>query len=122
MEDVITIFKEASIQYNIQKSSSGTTVTGYFPCDQPPQLGFSIPSASNATAAANQNSSLVSHKSTVFNIKPDQWIEKNNGNNNCTAIVSGTDAMPLPNLWVVGQRTSIHLSIFSLVFHTNDNL
>ncbi|KAJ5106853.1 acid protease [Penicillium angulare] len=104
VDDVVKIFKAASIQYNIQESeSAGTTVTGYFPCDQPPQLGLSIPSRSNATEAAKKHSRLVSHKSSVFNIKPDQWIAKDNGNNNCTAIVSGTDAMPLSNLWVVGQ-------------------
>jgi pepsin A len=103
--DVIAIFKAASIQYVVQMSKdSGTSVTGYFPCDRPPTLGLSIPSQSNATAAAKQNSKLVSHHSSTFNIAPDQWIAADNGSNNCTAILSGTDAFPIPDLWVVGQR------------------
>lgn len=105
LDDVIAIFKAASIQYVVQTSeSAGTSVTGYFPCDGPPTLGLSIPSQSNATAAARQNSKLVSHRSSIFNIAPDQWIAADNGSNNCTAILSGTDAFPLPDLWVVGQR------------------
>ncbi|KAJ5900940.1 acid protease [Penicillium subrubescens] len=104
LDDVIAIFKAASIRYVIQISEdSGTSVTGYFPCDRPPTLELSIPSQSNATAAAKQNSKLVSHHSSTFNIAPDQWIAADNRSNNCTAILSGTDAFPIPDLWVVGQ-------------------
>jgi pepsin A len=102
---VIEIFKVASIQYVVQTSEdAGTSLTGYFPCDQPPILGLSIPSQSNATTASRQNSKLVSHHSSIFNIAPDQWIAADNGSNNCTAILSETDAVPIPDLWVVGQR------------------
>jgi hypothetical protein len=54
----------------------------------PPTLGLSVPSQSNATT----------------DIAPNQWIAADNGSTNCTAILSGTDAFPLPDLWVVGQR------------------
>ncbi|KAJ5123149.1 acid protease [Penicillium atrosanguineum] len=106
-EEVIEIFKASGIQAVVQTTEdSGTTiksVTGYFPCNQPPIFGFSIPSRKNATAAAKQHSKLVSHRSSIFNIAPDQWIAADNGNNNCTAIVSGTSSMPVEGLWVVGQ-------------------
>jgi pepsin A len=92
------------MQYRIQKLGGVTTVNGYFPCDQPPTLGFSIPSQSNATAAAKADSKLISHKSSIFNIARDQWIAEDNGNNNCTAIIAGTSEITYPGLWVVGQR------------------
>ncbi|KAJ5690419.1 acid protease [Penicillium macrosclerotiorum] len=104
VDDVIAIFKASSMEYAVQTSEdSGTTVTGYFPCDKPPTLGLSIPSQKNATAAMKEKSRLVSHRSSTFNIAADQWIAADNGNNNCTAILSGTDAFPIPDLWVVGQ-------------------
>ncbi|OOQ90920.1 hypothetical protein PEBR_01932 [Penicillium brasilianum] len=104
VDDVIAIFKAASIQYVVQTSEdAGTSVTGYFPCDQPPTLGLSIPSQSNATTATRQKSKLVGHRSSIFNIAPDQWIAADNGSNNCTAILSGTDTFPIADLWVVGQ-------------------
>ncbi|KAJ5587197.1 acid protease [Penicillium hispanicum] len=103
VKDVIAVLEAASVQYVVQSSSAGTTVTGYFPCDKPPTLGLSIPSQSNVTTAAKQNSKLVSRESSIFNLEPSQWIAADNGNNNCTAIVSGTDVLPQPNMWVVGQ-------------------
>jgi hypothetical protein len=42
--------------------------------------------------------------SSVFNIARDQWIAEDNGNNKCTAIISGTSEIIYPGLWVVGQR------------------
>ena len=98
-------FKAASIQYVVQTSEdAGTSVTGYFPCDQPPALGLSIPSQSNATTATRQKSKLVSHRSSIFNIAPDQWIAADNGNNNCTAIVTGLDFEGSGSSdWILGQ-------------------
>ncbi|KAJ5900153.1 acid protease [Penicillium taxi] len=104
LDVVIGIFNSSSIPYIVSTSSAGTTVSGYFPCDQPPTLGLVIPSRQNSTDARRDNSNSVSHNSNLFNIAPDQWAATNNGNNNCTAVLSGTDALPYSNLWVVGQR------------------
>ncbi|KAJ5757802.1 acid protease [Penicillium nucicola] len=101
--EVVSVFEELKIQYFIHKSGDVTTVNGYFPCDQPPNFGISIPSLSNATAAAKADSKLVSHKSSIFNIARDQWVAEDNGNNNCTAIISGTSEITYPGLWVIGQ-------------------
>ncbi|OOF94901.1 hypothetical protein ASPCADRAFT_208555 [Aspergillus carbonarius ITEM 5010] len=103
VDEVLSIFEATSIQAVIQNTTDGVTVTGYFPCDQPPTLGFGIPSQSNASTAEKTDSSLVSHQSTIFNIAADQWIAADNGNNNCTAILSGMTVASYPTLWVVGQ-------------------
>lgn len=92
-----------SIEHHVQQSEDITTVTGYFPCDQPPSLGLSIPSQSNITAATIGHSRLTSRKASVFDISSNQWARTDNGDNNCTAIISGTSAVPA-GLWVVGQR------------------
>ncbi|KAJ5339140.1 acid protease [Penicillium brevicompactum] len=102
VSDVVSLFERMNIQHFVQKSDDLTTVTGYFPCDQPPSLGLSIPSKSNITSANTNKSNLTSRKASVFDIPPEQWIKSDNGNNNCTAIVSGTSAVP-DGLWVVGQ-------------------
>ena len=116
MDEVLSIFEATSIQAVIQNTTDGVTVTGYFPCDQPPTLGFGIPSQSNASTAEKTDSSLVSHQSTIFNIAADQWIAADNGNNNCTAILSGMTVASYPTLWVVGQRMCLHsISMLSLI-------
>ncbi|PYH96565.1 acid protease [Aspergillus ellipticus CBS 707.79] len=103
VEEVLSIFEATSIQAVVQNTTDGVTVTGYFPCDSPPTLGFNIPSQANASAAAKSGSELVSHQSSIFNIEGEQWIAADNGNNNCTAILSGMTVASYPTLWVVGQ-------------------
>ncbi|PYI09853.1 acid protease [Aspergillus sclerotiicarbonarius CBS 121057] len=103
VDEVLSIFEATSIQAVIQNTTDGVAVTGYFPCDQPPTLGFSIPSQSNASTAAKTDSNLISHRSSIFNIAADQWIAADNGNNNCTAVLSGMTVASYPTLWVVGQ-------------------
>ncbi|PYI25500.1 acid protease [Aspergillus indologenus CBS 114.80] len=103
VEEVLAIFEATNIQAVVQNTSDGVTVTGYFPCDSPPTVGFSIPSQANATAAVAADSDLVSHQSAIFNIAADQWIAANNGNNNCTAVLAGATVASYPTLWVVGQ-------------------
>lgn len=56
---------------------------GYYPCDKPPTAGFA-----------------VGNESTIFNIAPTAWNAADNGNNNCTATLQGTDGFPF---WLVGQ-------------------
>lgn len=111
VEEVLAIFEATNIQAVVQNTSDGVTVTGYFPCDSPPTVGFSIPSQANATAAVTADSDLVSHQSAIFNIAADQWIAADNGDNNCTAVLSGATVASYPTLWVVGQRM-----FFSLLY------
>ncbi|PWY90676.1 acid protease [Aspergillus heteromorphus CBS 117.55] len=103
VDEVLSIFEATSIQAVVQNTTDGVTVTGYFPCDSPPTLGFNIPSTANATAAAKADSGLISHQSKIFNIEGEQWIAADNGNNNCTAVLSGANVEGYPTLWVAGQ-------------------
>jgi pepsin A len=107
--DVLSIFNTTFIQPVVHNTTDGVTVTGYFPCDKPPTVGFSIPSQGNMSTAANANSASISHKSSIFDIAPEQWIAANNGNNNCTAVLSGATVPSYPTLWVVGQRMSTQI-------------
>ncbi|KAJ5814798.1 acid protease [Penicillium riverlandense] len=103
VNDVLSIFNATSIQSVVHNTTDGVTVTGYFPCDKPPTIGFSIPSRANVSTAVNANSGSISHKSAIFDIAPEQWIAADNGNNNCTAVLSGATVPLYPTLWVVGQ-------------------
>jgi hypothetical protein len=77
-----------------------TTLTGFYPCDSPPTLGFGFPSISNATTASQNSGSPISHSSTIFNILDSQLAE-NSTDGNCTASIQGTDAFG--EIWLVGQ-------------------
>ena len=59
-----------------------TVLFGYYPCDSPPAFGYQL----------NDNG-------PVFNIEPSAFEQANNGNNNCTAIVTGIEF----GIWIVGQ-------------------
>jgi hypothetical protein len=103
--DVVTsIFNATGIQSVITSTADGDLLTGYFPCDKPPTVGLSFPSQANASAAITGNSTSVSHTSSIFNIPSNVWAAVDNGNNNCTAILSGQDFAAYPGLWVFGQR------------------
>lgn len=98
VETVRNIFESIGIQSVLYNSSSGPLLTGYFPCDKPPMVGFSIPSQTNTSAATG----TVSKTSTIFNIPSSVWATVNNGGNNCTSVLSGQDYSDVPGLWVVG--------------------
>jgi len=94
------MFDRSGIQTGFAKNGDNNTVLrGYYPCDHPPNFGFSIPSTSNLTAARQNKSSPVSHLNTVFNIEAEALAMDSTGNN-CTAIIQG-----VVNLggWIVGQ-------------------
>lgn len=97
---VRSVFNATGIQALLQNSSSGLLLKGYFPCEKPLPVGFSLPSKINLSTA----SGTLSHSSTVFNIQSSLWAAVDNGENNCTAIVSGQNVGGHPELWVVGQR------------------
>ncbi|KAH8682827.1 aspartic peptidase domain-containing protein [Tricladium varicosporioides] len=96
---VTEIFNATGIQGVLQNTTEGPILTGYFPCDKPPTVGFSFPSQTNASTATGS----ISKNSTIFNIPSSLWAVKNNGGNNCTAVMSGQDYSTYPGLWVVGQ-------------------
>lgn len=78
-----TLFATLGIQAEEQNLAGCTTVLfGYYPCDSPPRFGYQL-----------QNDG------PVFNIEPSAFEQANNGNNNCTAIVTGIDF----GFWIVGQ-------------------
>jgi hypothetical protein len=106
VDGVTSLFNATGIQGVLQSTPDGDLLTGYFPCDKPPTVGFSFPSATNAAAAGNDSTSPVSKKSSIFNIPTNQWAAVNNENNNCTAVLSGQNVPQVPGLWVVGQRKS----------------
>ncbi|KUJ16902.1 acid protease [Mollisia scopiformis] len=99
IEDVSSIFEANGIKGVLSNSSSGLQLTGYFPCDSPPNIGFSFPSQTNASTAVG----TISKNSTIFDIPANTWAAVDNGNNNCTAILGGQDVAAFPGLWVVGQ-------------------
>ncbi|KAG0646502.1 hypothetical protein D0Z07_7451 [Hyphodiscus hymeniophilus] len=102
VDDVAALFDAAGLQYLIVNSTNPavpTTLTGYYPCDQPPPFGFGFPSISNATTASENGNRNVSHESTVFNVLPSQLLQNGTGNN-CTASIHGTDEF---GGWIVGQ-------------------
>lgn len=110
------VFNATGIKGVLQSTPDGDLLTGYFPCDKPPTVGFSFPSTSNAAAAGNDSTSLVSKKGSIFNIPTDQWAAVNNGNNNCTAVLSGMNFPNVTGLWVVGQRMVLSIACdFSLL-------
>ncbi|KAL3422802.1 Gastricsin [Phlyctema vagabunda] len=101
LETVSQIFNATGIQGVISETADGPFLTGYFPCNAPPSVGFRIPSQSNAsTLTASAGISVVP---TIFNIPNDAWVAKDNGNNNCTAVLGGQNYAAFPGLWVVGQ-------------------
>ncbi|KAF4629757.1 hypothetical protein G7Y89_g8385 [Cudoniella acicularis] len=99
IDAVTSIFATTGIQGVLQNTTDGPLLTGYFPCDKPPTVGFSFPSQTNASTATGS----VSHNSTVFNIPTSLWSTGNNGGNNCTAVMSGQDYPNATGLWVAGQ-------------------
>ncbi|KAF2670570.1 acid protease [Microthyrium microscopicum] len=96
------IFEATGIQ-GIMVNEAGClpTLVGYYPCNEPPVVGYSFPPESTL---ANQTVG-VSKRSSIFNIPVEAFKFKDNGNNNCTAIVSGQDFNNslTPDLWVVGH-------------------
>ncbi|KAE8445245.1 hypothetical protein EG329_013617 [Mollisiaceae sp. DMI_Dod_QoI] len=99
IEAVSSIFEATGIQGVLQNSSSGQQLVGYFPCDSPPTVGFSFPSQSNASTATG----TISKNGKLFDIPTSVWAAVDNGDNNCTAVISGQDTAAFPGLWVVGQ-------------------
>ena len=65
-------------------NSDPSYVYGYTPCDTPPVSQFGIGLGG-----------------TTFNIEPAAWNAKDNGLNNCTAVLQGTDGFG--EMWLVGQ-------------------
>jgi len=81
-------------------ADTSSTLTGYYPCDDPPDLGFGFPSKTNATTASQEHSSNTSHHSTIFNMLPEALVYSTSGND-CTASIYGTDGFG--ELWIIGQ-------------------
>ncbi|KFY31701.1 hypothetical protein V493_00881 [Pseudogymnoascus sp. VKM F-4281 (FW-2241)] len=100
---VSAIFNATGIQGVLRSTSEGDLLTGYFPCDKSPTVGFNFPSKTNASIATEESLSTISKSSSTFNIPLNAWAAVNNGNNNCTAVLSGQDYKAHPGLWVVGQ-------------------
>ena len=65
---------------------------GYYPCDNPPTVGLQL------VLPGTTNSRHVN--GPVFNIEGDAFKLADNGNNNCTAIITGWGE---GNSWTVGQ-------------------
>ncbi|KAL5347490.1 hypothetical protein ACLOAV_007802 [Pseudogymnoascus australis] len=103
IDAVSAIFKATGIQGVLRSTSDGDLLIGYFPCDKPPTVGFNFPSETNVSLAAKESSSTISNKSSTFNIPLNSWPAVDNGNNNCTAVLSGQNYKAHPGLWVIGQ-------------------
>ncbi|KAK1052127.1 hypothetical protein LTR74_016591 [Friedmanniomyces endolithicus] len=85
--DVRKLFNILGIEA-VEENLPGCTAVlfGYCPCDAPPAIGFSLDSSTRS-----------------FGIEPSAFPQADNGNNNCTAIVTGLDLSPGDPLWIVGQ-------------------
>ena len=82
---VRAVFKNLGIQaveQNIPGCSS--TLFGYYPCNSPPKVAFHL---GDSTVA--------------FEIVPEAFKMVDNGNNNCTATITGQDLGA--GSWMVGQ-------------------
>ncbi|KFY74230.1 hypothetical protein V499_05728 [Pseudogymnoascus sp. VKM F-103] len=100
---VSAIFNATGIQGVLRSTSEGDLLTGYFPCDKPPTVGFNFPPKTNASLAGKDSLSAISMRSSTFNIPLNAWAAVDNGNNNCTAVLSGQNYEAHPGLWVIGQ-------------------
>ncbi len=69
---------------HLAETSCGKLLYGYYPCDAPPNFGFNI-------------------GGTVFDIEPKALNRKNNGDNNCTTIVTGQFGEEFLGARYVGQ-------------------
>lgn len=82
LAQVKAIYKSLNIPTS-QKTVQGISyLYGYYPCDKPPTVGFVL-------------------GGKTFNIVPSVWPAVQNGNNNCTAVLQGTDGFG--SSWLVGQ-------------------
>ncbi|KAK0874054.1 hypothetical protein LTS02_000435 [Friedmanniomyces endolithicus] len=87
LSDVRKLFDILGIQAVEQNLPGCTAVLfGYYPCDAPPTIGFSL---GNSTRS--------------FDIEASVFQQADNGNNSCTAIVTGIALSPVNPLWIVGQ-------------------
>lgn len=98
IDEVSNIFESAGIQ----GVRNGSSLFGYFPCDKPPTLGLGLPSQKDAAAVAKNHSDVLTTTTAMFNVSSDQWAIANNGNNNCTAVLSGQD-FGGESIWIFGQ-------------------
>ena len=87
---VRTLFDSLGLESYEQNLSGCTSVLfGYYPCDAPPTVGFQFGTGANSTA--------------VYNIEASAFQQADNGNNNCTATVTGITFGSSGDLWIVGQ-------------------
>lgn len=99
MDQVQTLFNASGVESVYEKVDNVTVLSGYYPCDAPPQLGFQFPSFSNRTAASQNYSSPVSHTGKVFNILPE-GLQFNATGNRCRSVIQGYEGYPN---WLAGQ-------------------
>jgi hypothetical protein len=96
------LFDAAGIQSILTANTTADTyplLSGYYPCDKPPELGFGFPPITNATTAMEEHSSKPSHYSTLYEMLPEALAFITAGNN-CTASIYGSDEY---GGWLVGQ-------------------
>lgn len=75
---ILTLCKETN-------TTCGQALYGYYPCDKPPQVGFEI-------------------GGTNWDIEPSALKWKDDGANNCTAIIVGHPPIgDAVDFWIVGQ-------------------
>jgi hypothetical protein len=86
------------------------TLSGYYPCDSPPELGFGFPSITNASTEREQYNGNYTHYSTIYEVLPEPLAFVTTGNN-CTCSIYGTTEFG--NFWLVGQGQSIMNKILS---------
>jgi hypothetical protein len=101
---VQAMFDAACIQSILTPNQTADTLpqlTGYYPCDSPPNLGFGFPSFTNATTAKEVHNHTISHQSTIFEMLPEALAFNSTGNN-CTASIFGTDEFG-NGFWLIGQ-------------------
>lgn len=102
MDDVQAMFDAAGVQSVLAPNTTADTyplLTGYYPCDCPPELGFGFPSITNATTAKQEHNSTISHDSTIYNVLPEALAFATNGNN-CTSSIFGSNEY---GSWLIGQ-------------------
>ena len=90
------------------------TVTGFFACDKPPTLGciywpsFYVNSnwlTSRVVSFPAEADLKPGQKSRNFNVSPKVWDVYDHGDNNCTSILGGTNALGsgAHAAWLLGQ-------------------
>ncbi|PVI07960.1 acid protease [Periconia macrospinosa] len=102
IDTVQEMYKRAGIEWEIIPPTNtfpGKIIQGSYPCASPPTFGFGFPSTQNITDAAQNATSGVSRKGSIFNVVPEALIASES-DGKCKSILKGVTNL---DIWIIGQ-------------------